>query len=37
MASFVDGRTKPDVGAVIYEPFEKKSVIDAGCTLKMPR
>jgi hypothetical protein len=37
IASFVDGRTKPEVGAVIYEPFEKKSVLDAGCTLKMVR
>jgi hypothetical protein len=37
IASFIDGRTKPDVGAVIFEPFEKKSIDNAGCTLKMPR
>jgi hypothetical protein len=37
MAGFSDSRTKPDVGAVIFEPFEKKSITDAGCTLKMVR
>jgi hypothetical protein len=37
MASFVDGRTKPEVGAVIFESFEKKSIDNTGCTLKVPR
>lgn len=35
-ASIIDGRRKPG-GLVVFEPFEKKPVRDAGCTLKVPK
>jgi hypothetical protein len=33
----IDGRTKPDVGIVDFDPFEHKPIADAGCSLRMPK
>ena len=36
-AMMIDGRTKPDIGIVDFNPFEKKPIADAGCSLRVPK
>jgi hypothetical protein len=36
-AMMMDGRTKSDVGIVVFDPFEKKPIADAGSSLRMPK
>ena len=36
-AVMMDGRTNSGVGIVVFDPFEKKPIADAGCTLRVPK
>ncbi|MDY0170211.1 MAG: right-handed parallel beta-helix repeat-containing protein [Thermoguttaceae bacterium] len=35
--SIIDGLKKPGRGVVVFKDFEKKPILDAGCSLKVPK